>query len=383
MMNSGIPKWHWNSDRRAKAIIIVARGVMRTSSIPAINPIVITEEPLSRTHPWFQISIIRLGTDIAIGVAESNVVIDKGDTLGSQKGIFNCAYVRSVTTTAQLIANGKAHSKSPPDMQSGDVIDVKVDFSGNCVHFWKNQQYITSISASGSALSTSDRYVHPAVSLSADSEILISSVYDQPDYVALLQSASAPSKVVATAQTSSSTTWEWSESYKAAAIIISGRTVSRSKSVGNTKNPIVLTTRALSRASPWFRLNIKKMGPWVAFGICEPSIKLSGGDVLGDQSPRFNLGYLDQTGKKDIQRVRINKADVQLNFQKLSAGDIMDIRLNFDDKTVHFWRNEMYLGKAPCNSYSMFQENMLYPCVQLANDTEVEIISGTMPNFNY
>jgi len=355
--------------KKAKALVIVARTIVRTSSIPASNPIVLTEESLSPERPWFRITTIRVGTSVAIGVANSGIKVNDGNLLGYQNGL-NCAYVDyaepapSTLRACGIVYSGKVVPASR--LNPGDVIDIKLDFTAKRIHFWRNQEYLSAINAN-----FNEGDVYPAVSISFDSEVIIAND-SMPDFINSVGTA-APKKTVK--MMNNTKLWEWN-SARPEGIVLSGtdNLIATRNETKGVKNPVLFAATPFTTSNPWFRVIIRKLGHWIAIGAAEIKYPLSGGKVLGEEILYFNTGYLDQAGK-NIKRITTNQAKSNTFLQKLEVGETFDIK--FTPKCIFFWKNLSYLGCANIPKPG----TTVYPVVQLSADTEVELVaSGKMPD---
>jgi len=359
--------------KKAKAIVIVARTIVRTSSIPAKNPIVLTEEPLSNNRPWFRITAIRVGSSLSIGLADENVTLDNGALLGYQSST-NCAYVDYINDsnnrTSGICTSGKINNA--PQLNSGDVIDIKVDFNKKTVDFWRNQTKVGTVAGN-----LVEGAVFPAVSISFDSEIIISND-PMPDYVGGV--VKVPTKLFDSAPSAptnnSNALWSWGR--RAAAIEISNGVATRSEAKG-VKNPIILTSEPFSPSKPWCRFVVTSIGDWIAVGVTEGTFPLINAKVLGEEVGYFNAAYFDQHGK-NMRRISVCQAKTNLSGTKVEVGDTIDVKVDYNSTNVRFWKNGQYLGQVVLPSTGA----TIYPVAQLSTKTGVSIAPGPMPNLqNY
>jgi len=286
--------------------------------------------------------------------------------LGHQTGNFAYAdSTDSTTRTSGILTNGKLNATGP--LNSGDVIDIKVDFDKKQVHFWRNQEYISAYPAPYLV----EGAIYPAASISFDSEVIISND-PMPDFIR--QVGSAPIKKVVKATVTDTITWAWGRC--ANGIEVKGNKINR-REVTGIKNPTILGSTPLSASKPWIRFIPRKLGIWIALGVVEGSFLLNGGKVLGQDDSCFNVGYLDQP-TKNIKTIYVNTSKIPVGLPQLAVGEPLDIKVDFVNKSVLFWKNNQYLGSAVISSSNM---TTLYPAVQLSKDTEVELVtSGKIPD---
>jgi hypothetical protein len=96
---------------------------------------VIASEDLTKNNNTFRIKVCKMGTFLAIGIAEKSISLACTEAVGLQQNVLSCGYT---STNRESHISMKDLSKPAKRIQKDDVIDVLVDFDSQRVCFWRN-----------------------------------------------------------------------------------------------------------------------------------------------------------------------------------------------------------------------------------------------------
>lgn len=87
-------RWRWDDKQKSKAssIVLIDNNTVAKRDISGNNPAVISSHPLTRNSFYFCVRIVRLGSWIGIGIADSFFQVNGSKTLGQQTNGVNSSY---------------------------------------------------------------------------------------------------------------------------------------------------------------------------------------------------------------------------------------------------------------------------------------------------
>jgi hypothetical protein len=157
--------------------------------------------------------------------------------------------------------------------------------------------------------------------------------------------------------------------------------VSRSAS-GEHPNPVSLASTPLTRANPFFVVEVPRVGDWVAVGIADKSVQSACSHVLGSQIGCLNASYFCQ---KRIRKLRISypargkplstsQNSVVEGVIAVAPGDHVGVRVDFNLNRVYFYNNDLVQGFVTCDE-GVLREGEVFPAVGLAVGTSLTFVN--------
>ena len=130
----------WTSPLRNIMITENGKSVSRVGGTGASNPVVPTTKPLTKEDPSFECKIISRGSWLGIGLADQNIVLNKGNTLGRQKQSNNYAIFCQDFPLLQGCSNKKQLDDYPLNckLRADDHIKIHLDYDTNKIIFTIN-----------------------------------------------------------------------------------------------------------------------------------------------------------------------------------------------------------------------------------------------------
>jgi hypothetical protein len=135
--------WFWSLCPSKKAPSIILSDDLLTVSrepLKGMNPLILTKFPLTKKKNQFQIIVKTLGNWIGIGVGESQLLVENGKTLGTQSKCINSSYFFQNTGIRRIQMYGEKSIDTVKSIESGDIIDIKIDFTTNRIIYFNNGQ---------------------------------------------------------------------------------------------------------------------------------------------------------------------------------------------------------------------------------------------------
>jgi hypothetical protein len=103
----------------------------------------------------------------------------------------------------------------------------------------------------------------------------------------------------------------------------------------------VQTTTPITRSHNSIRFKVTKLGNWVGVGIADTKLQITGGNTLGNQDKSSSCAYFWQSGINQIQM--LGEPPIK-GVKEIYAGDVIDIKVDFDANQICFLNNEQLVG---------------------------------------
>jgi len=170
-------KWSLKSQKKAPAVFIDSTNLAASRFGISHNPGVMTTAPFTRNSWYFQARLNKIGKFVGIGVADLNYMVSGGTTLGSQVTGLNCAYFWQNNGIQRIQMYGEERIRVAP-LVAGDRVGIMVDFSGQCIYFFRN--FYLEACMKCSHLKLEDGKVYPCINLSDGTDVVIENVEVDP-----------------------------------------------------------------------------------------------------------------------------------------------------------------------------------------------------------
>lgn len=156
-------------------------------------------------------------------------------------------------------------------------------------------------------------------------------------------------------------------------------------------NPAVMTVTPFTRNSCYFQVKIHQASKWLGIGekttifqkyqrfifffwlsgLADKRLRLNGSRTLGNQRKGFNSSYFWQQNRSHNLQTYGEKTKP---VSPLANGDIVGVRVDFDNQCIYYYLNGIFEGKVECTKRKM-KEGHVYPCIDLSIGSQVMIMN--------
>lgn len=170
--------WNWSTNIQKKSAIIdtdlVADKIIIASRSPenphGVNPTIMTSIPFTRSNTIFQVHINKLGSWIAVGLADIHLHLNGEKPVGSQSHCFNTAYFWREDGVSRITMKGEI-GKQAGGVAPGVTVTIKLDIATQRVDYYLDYIHQGSLKARGHNMNFGELF--PCVSLSKGTEVMI------------------------------------------------------------------------------------------------------------------------------------------------------------------------------------------------------------------
>jgi len=360
--------WEWDYSKKSTAVQITSNNL--SASRPTAdgnNPAILSTRPLNKYNPHFRIQVETIGTWVGIGVVDTNFTLNGGAIIGNQKDCVNSSYFYQ--NSASLKLEAETEKNVDTKIEAGNIIDVYVDFDNDKILYWNNSEFLGYMSSS----KIKQNKLFACANLSSNTKVaFLNRDAPQLPLPKDLKPKNHDNDVLMKPAYNYSITWKWSTSLKASSVVLSGGNEVASRPSTEGSNPAILAGLPLSSTHNHFRVQIQSIGKWIGIGFSDEKYQLNDGSTLGSQKECINCGYFQQ----DRSTLNLNdKERFDVGFP-IMANDIIDVLVDFNTNKVYFWNNSRFVGVISHSSV-VFQENKIYPCVNLSSTTVVTLLQNS------
>jgi len=139
------------------------------------------------------------------------------------------------------------------------------------------------------------------------------------------------------------------------------------------KHPTIMCHQPFSLEHNSFRVKVLQISYVIAVGVSDRRLKLNSSKVVGAQAQGFNCSLLWCYSKPISICVNGQSALYSYVHQTISAGDIIEVRLDYENNTIIFFHNGKETGKLPLKKF-ILKDYELYPCVSMHAPSAVLLV---------
>jgi len=139
-------------------------------------------------------------------------------------------------------------------------------------------------------------------------------------------------------------------------------------------NPLQLCSRPFTKYRNQITFLIKEIGTWLRIGVVDKRVKLNNGDLIGDQSDCFNLGYCRSGSVSCGTGIKYDVLeDVH---QRLEVGHLVTIRWDSANSCFTFLVDNEIRKQVKVNTKDTPVEGVVYPAVQISWHSFISIVDN-------
>jgi len=133
-------KWAWGKslDKKSAYVAISNDNVTAKRIFGGTNPAAMADTPLTKNANFFIIQVLKLGTWIGIGVADTQFKLEASHVLGSQKDGLNSSYFFQGAIRKLQMGGEREIRDGVLPIAEKDYIGVEVDFDMNTIRYYNN-----------------------------------------------------------------------------------------------------------------------------------------------------------------------------------------------------------------------------------------------------
>jgi len=170
--------------------------------------------------------------------------------------------------------------------------------------------------------------------------------------------------------------WSTAECHKAFPISISSKGFTASRAIKAGHNPSVRASFPLSKAQPHFRIQVKRLGSWIAIGVSDLSFHIINSTTLGSQSNAINSCYFWQNiGIRKLQMVY----EPSIEIKGIEEGDIVDVFVQFATGKIYYFSNGVLLGSI--GGKKELISGTIFPTVSMSVGCSVKFLNALSVNY--